>query len=601
MTDRPELRKRSANFVPLSPVSFLARAAEFFGERVAIVHGERRFTYRQFYARARQLAHALTKAGIKRGDTVAILAANTPAMLEAHYAAPMIGAVLNPINIRLDAPLVAFCLEHGEAKLLLADREFHATVAPALEMLGSKRPIVIDIADAETAGAPHFGGVEYEDFIADGDPAFAYAGPEDEWDSICLLYTSGTTGNPKGVMLTHGNFASNIEACLSIVRFDERDLALSFLPLSHVFERMAEYLYLAAGGGIAYAESMETVAANLLEVRPTVVCAVPRVLEKVHARILENVDRQSAVRRRLFAWAVKTGKARLAHLLEGRPAPPLLAARAAIAERLVFSKIKERLGGRVRLLVSGGAPLARELAEFFLGAGVVVLEGYGLTESSPVITLNAPDRIRPGSVGRVIPGVEVRIADDGEILARGPNIMKGYFGDEEATRAVIKDGWLATGDIGSLDADGFLHITDRKKDLIVTSGGKNVAPQPIESALKESRYIANAVLIGDRRKYIGALIVPDIGAIANHLGQEDHGRAADPGQEILRRPEALALIQQEVDRVNEPRPSYEQIRRFVLLDRDLSAEDGELTPTMKVRRRILLQTRREAVEILFKE
>jgi long-chain acyl-CoA synthetase len=255
----------------------------------------------------------------------------------------------------------------------------------------------------------------------------------------------------------------------------------------------------------------------------------------------------------------------------------------------------------VRLLVSGGAPLARELAEFFLGAGIVVLEGYGLTESSPVIALNAPGRLRPGTVGHVIPGVEVRIAEDGEILARGPNIMKGYFGDEKATRAMIRDGWLATGDIGSLDADGFLVITDRKKDLIVTSGGKNVAPQPIESALKESRFVANAVLLGDRRKFIGALIVPDLGAIENHLASARRQESPDSAaaKDLLALPEVLRLIQQEVDRVNERLATYEQVRRFVLLDRDLSAEAGELTPTLKVRRRVLLETRREAIETLY--
>jgi long-chain acyl-CoA synthetase len=586
----------------------------------------------QFAARVRGLASYLVSVGAAAGDRIAIFSENRIEWQISAFAIQLAGCV--------DVPIYATSSKH-QIHHVLADSGAKAAFVSGTDMLakllaaaprGFEGAIVFDapaqggVPDAHAAStgpaAPSASGASA---VSSAAPlvvplSVALAKGEDlhrkdpealaartravrPGDLSSLVYTSGTTGDPKGVMLTHGNFSSNIVACLSIVGFDERDIALSFLPLSHVFERMAEYLYLAAGGGIAYTESMDTIAANLLEVRPTVICAVPRVLEKLHAKILENVERQSALRRRLFAWAVATGKARLGHVLAGRPVPPLLAARVALAERFVFSRIKERLGGRVRLLVSGGAPLARELAEFFLGAGVVVLEGYGLTESSPVIALNAPGRLRPGTVGQVIPGVEVRIAADGEILARGPNIMKGYFGDEEATRAMIRDGWLATGDIGSLDADGFLAITDRKKDLIVTSGGKNVAPQPIESALKESRYIANAVLLGDRRKYIGALIVPDLAAIENQLsagGGEKVPRAAT-SSDLLKRPEVLALIQEEVDRVNGRLASYEQIRRFVLLDRDLSAEAGELTPTLKVRRRTLLETRREAIAAIYQE
>jgi long-chain acyl-CoA synthetase len=336
-------------------------------------------------------------------------------------------------------------------------------------------------------------------------------------------------------------------------------------------------------------------------VRPTVIAAVPRVLEKVHARVLENAESQSALRRRIFAWALRTGRAKTERDLAGRPVPLLLAARVALADRLVFSKIAAHLGGRVRLVISGGAPLARELAEFFLATGITVLEGYGLTETSPVVALNTPGRLRPGTVGQVIPGVEVRIAPDGEILVRGPNVFRGYYGDDEATREVLRDGWFATGDIGSLDAGGFLVITDRKKELIVTSGGKNIAPQPIEGALKESRYIANAVLLGDRRHYIGALIVPDFGALRNHLQRDGSGAGEGESADLIARPEVLALIQAEVDRVNGRLAPYEQVRRFVLLDQDLTSEAGELTPTLKVRRRILVQTRRAAIEALYRE
>ena len=576
----------------------------------------------QFAAQVRGLASYLVTVGAAAGDRVAIFSENRIEWQIAAFAIQISGCV--------DVPIYATSSKQ-QIRHILADSGAKAAFVSTPEMLakllaaappGFEGAIVFDapagaqVQPAAAASAPPAQAapapliIPLAVALAEGeathrkDPGLLDARMRAvrPADLSSLIYTSGTTGDPKGVMLTHGNFASNIEACLAIVRFDDQDIALSFLPLSHVFERMAEYLYLAAGGGIAYAESMDTIAANLLEVRPTVLCAVPRVLEKLHAKILENVERQSAARRRLFAWAVATGKARLARVLEGRTVPPVLAARAALADRLVFSKIKARLGGRVRLLVSGGAPLARELAEFFLGTGIVVLEGYGLTESSPVIALNAPGHMRPGTVGQVIPGVEVRIAEDGEILARGPNVMKGYFGNEEATREVIRDGWLATGDIGSLDGDGYLVITDRKKDLIVTSGGKNVAPQPIESALKESRYIANAVLLGDRRNYIGALIVPDFGAIENHLsaggGEKVSWAAAPP--DLLKRPEVLALIQGEVDRVNGRLAAYEQIRRFVLLDRDLSAEAGELTPTLKVRRRVILETRRGAIEALFR-
>jgi fatty-acyl-CoA synthase len=494
MTDRPELRKRSANFVPLSPVSFLARAATFFGDRVAVVHGERRITYRQFYARARRLAHALAKAGIRRGDTVAILAANTPAMLEAHYAAPMLGAVLNPINIRLDAPLIGFCLEHGEAKLLLADREFHATVAPALERLGPGRPIVIDIADGETADAPRFGGVEYEDFIAAGDPQFAYSGPEDEWDSICLLYTSGTTGNPKGAVYSHrGAYLGALANALTF-KLDHESRYLWTLPMFHCSGWTYTWAVTAAGATHVCLRRVEPgrIFDLIAEHRVTHMCGAPIVLNMlVHA-----------------------------------PADA-----------------KRPLPLRTKVATGGAAPPA-VVIERMEAMGFEVLHLYGTTESYGPSTYCAPmsewqalpasERYalmaRQGIPNPVIESMMVADprtleplprdgASIGEMMLTGNTLMKGYLKNEAATEEAFAGGSYHSGDLAVWHADGSMEVKDRSKDIII-SGGENISSLEVEEVLYRHPQVMEAAVVARSDPKWGehpcafVTLKPDSGAVA---------------------------------------------------------------------------------------
>ncbi|MBN1587756.1 MAG: long-chain fatty acid--CoA ligase [Candidatus Omnitrophica bacterium] len=407
-------------------------------------------------------------------------------------------------------------------------------------------------------------------------------------ETATLIYTSGTTGKRKGVMLSHKNFLSNAEACAQILPISDADVTLSMLPLSHVFERMADYyLPLYLGCTIGFAESLDTVGENMLEVRPTVVLSVPRFFEKLQARIEAAIEEAAPLRRRLFLWAKGVGW-KMAQVQLARKIPNLkLRLIYAIAEVLVFRKLKARLGGRLHFFVSGGAPLPAAVARFFASAGVVILEGYGLTETSPVIAVNRMDKRKLETVGPLLPGVEVRISEEGEILTRGPHVMQGYFRNQEKTEAAIVDGWFHTGDIGLMDEDGFLVITDRKKDLIVTSGGKNVAPQKIEALLKESPFVAEAMVYGDWNNFLVALLVPDWTrlesyALQNNISTED--RAA-----LVRDDRIRQLIYKHLEALAPGLSSYEQVKEFEFLDHDWGREFGELTPTLKLKRQVIAE------------
>jgi long-chain acyl-CoA synthetase len=417
-------------------------------------------------------------------------------------------------------------------------------------------------------------------------------------DLATIIYTSGTTGDPKGAMLTHGNIAFDVEASIQVVRLLPSDTCLSFLPLCHIFERMAGlYAMLYGGVTIAYAQSMDTVAADAVEVKPTVLTGVPRFYEKVYARVMDNAATLPALRSMIFHWGLRVGRETARLGFERRRPGPWLAFQHRIADRLVGAKIRERVGGRLRFCISGGAPLPPKVMEFFFAVGIRVIEGYGLTETSPVICLNVPGREKPGAVGPPVPGVEVRIGDEGEILTRGPHVMTGYFMNDEATRAALRDGWFHTGDIGHLDADGCLVITDRLKDLLVTAGGKKVAPQPLEARLKTSRWIAESVLLGDRRPYIIALLVPNFVNLEAHA--KAHGWSHSGRDELLARPEVTALYAAEIEKLNADLAPFEKVKRFALLPRDLSAEAGEVTPTLKVRRKIVQQKFADVIESLY--
>jgi long-chain acyl-CoA synthetase len=418
-------------------------------------------------------------------------------------------------------------------------------------------------------------------------------------DVASIIYTSGTTGVPKGVMLKHSNFVSNVHAVLKIIEFTHKDTVLSFLPLSHVLERMVTFAYLSKGCSIAYAESIETVAENLLEVRPHIMVSVPRVFEKIYAKVMDNVLASSSLKRKIFFWAVKIGREYGKNKLLNQPVSGSLQFKKKIAHKLVFSKIIEKTGGRVRFFVSGGAPLSKDIAEFFYAMGLIILEGYGLTETSPVIAVNTLEDIKFGSVGKLMPGVEVKIAEDGEILTKGPHVMKGYYKMEAETQEVIKDGWFYTEDVGYLDDEGFLTITDRKKDLIVTAGGKNVAPQPIENILKTNPYISSAVVIGDKRKFISALIVPNFEKLeeyanANNISYSDYS-------DLVKNDMVVNFIESEINRATPGLASYEKVKKVALLDREFEIEKGEITPTLKVKRNIIEQKYKGTIDNLYIE
>ena len=559
----------------------------------------------EFAARVRALARGLESLGVRRGDRVAILSENRPEWTVFDHAALNLGAVVVPVYPTLLTEQVRFILENSQACLLLASTAGQvAKVLPVLGSLPALKQLVV--LDAPAGGLPP-GAASWSDVLRDGraldgaDPgrfeaARGAIGPE---DLASILYTSGTTGAPKGVMLTHANFASNIHATLSVIPFTSEDVALSLLPLTHVFERMVEFTYLAAGATIAYAESIDAAAQNIPEVRPTVVAGVPRLYEKIHARVMAAVRASSPVRRQIFGLALKVGRSRSRALLAGGRPPLWARLLHPITDRLVFAPLRQKLGGRIRFFISGSAPLAIEIHEFFHAAGLRILEGYGLTETSPVISVNTLDRARLGTVGPIVPGVEVRIAPDGEILARGPNVMKGYFRDDEATREAIRDGWFATGDIGLLDDDGFLRITDRKKEVLKTSGGKMVAPQPIENLLKTDPFISNAVLIGDRRRFISALLVPNPELLESYARRKqiDLTRVED----LIRHPQVLDLFRRRVEAKMAGLPSYETIKKFRLLPKDLSQEAGELTPTLKVKRRVIEEKYAGLIESMYAE
>ena len=418
-------------------------------------------------------------------------------------------------------------------------------------------------------------------------------------DLATLIYTSGTTGEPKGVMLSHGNITSNVVASLQTLPLSERDEFLSFLPLCHIFERMVGYYtMLQAGAVISYATSFDTVVTELPEVRPTVVASVPRLYEKIYSRVVDTAIKGGGARRAIFEWARATGEKRLDYLLARKDVPAGLALANRVADTLVFRKLRQRLGGRIRLLLSGGAPLNPDICRFFNAAGMTLLEGYGLTETSPVISFNRPGMLKPGTVGQAIPGVELAIAADGEILTRGPNVMKGYYHKPEATsEAIDRERWFHTGDIGEIDNDGCLRITDRKKDLIKTSGGKYVAPQPIEGLLRLNKFFANAVMLGDKRKFPIMLLVPNFKAVSQWLAPG----AARSNEELIALPEVRDQLEREARKSLRDLAQFETPKKFLFIPNDFTIESGELTPTLKVKRKVVEEHYHNQIEALYTE
>jgi long-chain acyl-CoA synthetase len=556
------------------------------------------------HERVRRLALGLKELGLSRGDRVAILSENRPEWAFTDWACLSLGMADVPVYPTLPAAQITHILVNSGASAVFVSGDAQAAKIAEIrsETPGIKH--VITFADTKPAGVDHtFAEVEAMGAAVDT--------PEraDAWktgalavkpgDLATLIYTSGTTGLPKGVMLTHHNLSSNARIGLSLLPFTLDDVALSFLPLSHVFERTGDYLFWTAGVSIAYAESIDTVPLNMSEVRPTLCMSVPRLYEKMYARVLENALSGSALKKRIFFWARAVADAWADEKLAGRAPNGWLAAKYALAQRLVFSKLKERAGGRLRYFVSGGAPLAPEINKFFYAAGLVILEGYGLTETSPVISVNTPDAFRIGTVGKPCPGLEVRIAADGEILTRGPHVMAGYYKNEDATKeAIDPDGWFHTGDIGMLD-EGFLRITDRKKDIIVTAGGKNIAPQPIENTIKTNKYVSQAVMIGDKRKYLVLLVVPNWDQLERWAGRKNI--IWTQRSQLLEMPTIKAKMEKEVGKQIGGLAKFEAPKKIALLENDFSVERGELTPTLKVKRRVIDRDYKALIDALYDE
>ncbi|MBC8478422.1 long-chain fatty acid--CoA ligase, partial [bacterium] len=573
----------------------------------SLVAGEYQdLSYAEAGLQVRRLAIALKeKLGLERGDRASIISFNRYEWALADLALGSLGVVTAPVYPNLPAELAAKVLRDATPVVVVVeDDEQLEKILSVRESLPELKWIVQLPGSTSRAEEDIF---QLDDLLATGeqllpqDPGF----PDEivktlELDDVhTLVYTSGTTGDQKGVMLTHRNILSNIEDLAQVVSITHDDVLLSFLPLSHSYERTAGYyLPLYHGAKIAYAENMLTVGDNMGQVSPTVMTAVPRFFEKMRARVIDNVNQGPPLKRRIFYWALKIGGKRFAELEQGSVST-WTAFRFRLAERLVFKKISDRLGGRLRFFVSGAAPLDRKLGEFFFSAGVLILEGYGITETSPVITCNTPQKFKFGTVGMPIPSVEVIIADDGEILTRGPNLMKGYYNRPDDTAAVIVDGWYHTGDIGFVGSDGMLRITDRKKNLIVTSGGKNVAPQPIEILLAQSPLIEQVLLVGDRRHFISAMIVPNFEKL------EEAARVKDlrfhSTQELVELPEVYRIVQAEVDRLTVDLGRYERPRRIALLGREFSIEEGEMTPSLKIKRGFVLEKYSQMIEEIYRD
>ncbi|MEZ0334056.1 MAG: long-chain fatty acid--CoA ligase [Gemmatimonadales bacterium] len=559
--------------------------------------------YREVAEQVQDFSLGLLELGVRRGDRVAILSENRPEWAITDYACLAARAADVPIYPTLPARQAEYILrDSGAVAVVVSTAQLEKVRSVRTRLPGLAHVIGLD---PETAGP---GVLSFGAVLARGRAA---RDRHPEWhdlalnaapdDLATLIYTSGTTGDPKGVMLSHGNIASNVTTCVDLFSFTAEDECLSFLPLSHIFERMfGHYCMFHAGVVINYAESIDAVPANMVEIRPQLMASVPRLYEKIYARVLDSVRSSSPLRQRIFAWGRRVGERWAELAIEKRPVPAGLQAQKLLADRLVFAKLRKRTGGRIRFFISGGAPLSPDIARFFYAAGLPVLQGYGLTETSPVMAVNTFQHHRLGTVGKAIPDVRIRIAPDGEIVTRGPNVMCGYFNKPEATaEAIDEEGWFHTGDIGMLDADGYLSITDRKKDLIVTAGGKNIAPQPIENLTKSSKFVATAVMIGDRRPFPVMLVVPNATQVkgwANHKGLPDGDL-----EHLLSLPEVRQKIEREVRMTLRDLAQYEMPKKLLLLARDFTLESGELTPTLKVRRRIVEERHRAAIEALYLE
>ena len=577
-----------------------------YGSKTALSHKvDKKYqdiSYATLAERIKDFCLGLTELGLQKGDRVALLSENRPEWAITDLATLAGGGVTVPMFSTLTSAQVEYIVRDSGAKILCVSgerqlqkiKDWDANVPTNLQHI-----VIFD--DLQDDSVRTFDQVcELGQQVENGDQVYQQASEAVEPDDLAsIIYTSGTTGDPKGAMLTHSNFMSNAQAATGIVSITPDDVFLSFLPLSHVFERMGgHYLPLSGGATIAYAESLFTIRQDMQEVRPTIMMSVPRLYEGMHERIIRSVKEGSSTKQKIFHWSVGVG-AKVSQAIQRKRKPnPILSLKASIANKLVFQKLKAVTGGRLRFFVSGGAPLSKAIAEFFHAAGILILEGYGLTETSPVISVNQPDRWKFGTVGPIVPGVEVKIAEDGEILSRGPHIMQGYFNKPSDTaEAIDADGWFHTGDIGEIDEEGFLTITDRKKNILILSNGKNVAPQPIENQLKQSPYISEIMLLGDQRSTVSALIVPSLDAIKEYAKEQQ--LEAEDVPALLQTQEIQRLIRGEINQYSSDLADFERVRMFTLMAEEFSEKSGEMTPTLKLKRSVVMENHKAAIDQMY--
>lgn len=558
-------------------------------------------SHREALERVYNAALGLQALGLAKQDRVALLSENRIEWPIADLAILSAGCINVPVYPTLPAKQVEYILADSEARaVFVSDDEQLAKIQESRPRLPTLLHVISFDPNCEADGVLSMDALLARGNMIPDKPSYKeLISTIGKFDWASIIYTSGTTGEPKGSILTHWNFLANVTGCLSVLKLGPSDSCLSWLPLSHVFERTAGYyVMLAAGATIAYAESIEKLVENMQDVSPTVMCSVPRFYEKTYARVLDTVEQGSGVKRSLFNWAIKTGHAYVSEKLAGRVGF-LTKRKKGVADKLVFRKLKVRTGGRIRFFVSGGAPLSPDINRFFHAAGIPILEGYGLTETAPVLACNTFEDLRFGTVGKPLPNVEIKIAEDGEILARGENVMQGYYKKPDETNEAIADGWFHTGDVGYLDDDGFLVITDRKKDVLVTAGGKNVAPQAIENRLKSSKFIDEAIIIGNQRRFITAVIVPNFENLEQYAAGKQLSHASHV--ELVGLPQVYEFYAAEIDGLCEEFATFERVKKFLLLDRPLSVETGELTPSLKVKRRIIESKYKDQIDSLYND
>ena len=561
-------------------------------------------SYSKFKEETDNFGYGLATLGIKRNDKVAIISENRPEWVFSDMASLVLGAVNVPIYPSLTSESIEYILNNSESKCVIISNTFQLNKLLKVRDKCNHLKLIIIMNhsdfDSSIKNLYSFKQVQEKGVQKkSASPKFLKENMElVKEDDVCtIIYTSGTTGIPKGVVLTHKNIMSNVTSAIETFPINEEDVWLSFLPLCHIFERMAGYYTaFASGGTVCYAESIEKVATNLVEVKPTIMTSVPRLFERIYSRILKNVESQPKRKQKIFFSAINVG-AKFAKAKKSGNVPLSLKIKNELAGKLVFKKLLERTGGNIRFFISGGAALSRELGEFFEAVGITIIEGYGLTESSPVITANRVDDYKFGTVGKPFSDVEVKIAPDGEILAKGPNIMKGYYKNKKETDETLKDGWLHTGDIGVFDSDGFLMITDRKKHLFKTTAGKYIAPTHIENTFLASKYIDQFMVVGDRRMFISALIVPDFEAVKEYADSNNIPYSDE--KDLVKNDKIYKLLEDDMIQFQKKLANYERVRKFVLLDRPFTIDSGEITPSMKIKRKIVENKYNDLIEMMY--